>query len=99
MTEYEFQDKTYHPVTEDDLTNVEFRGRLERTFEDTLVGYIEDGRLLRGYTWDDILDKVDSNSFQMPDGRWVNLDFGNEYDSPIWRKIKKIAQKVGREMG
>ena len=88
----------YHPVTDEDLQDPVFIERLEEAFEGELAGMLSDeGRLTGGYTWDDILDQLES-LFQLPDGRWVTLDFGGEYDSPLWRKIKRIGQRVAKEI-
>lgn len=88
-------DTLYHRVTLDDLADPDFREAIESAIESWLPNYMVNDRVS---SYDDLLERLEG-PFRLPDGRWVNLDLGDSYDSPVWKKLKSIARSVARQVG
>jgi hypothetical protein len=53
-------------------------------------------RIDNGDTYDDILDRMEG-PWEV-DGVWRTLDLGTSTDDPVYRKLRRIAQQIRREL-
>lgn len=95
MSDDDYTDRhgaVWHTLTVDELKDGPILAQVEESIESWLPNYVSDSGRVSSY--DDLLDQA-VEGLHLDDGR--KADLGNEYDSPLFRRLKAIARRIVRE--
>lgn len=77
------------------LESLSARGTDRAQFEEWAEGWVD--RLDDGYTYDDLLDRLDRSVWIEADGSRTTVDLPGQLDDPVYVRLRGILRRIRQE--